>query len=146
MSRIKVELGENMLNVVHIPVRIGDINYGNHVGNDSFVSIIQEARLQWLQKYHFTELDAGGVGLIMSDLALEFNNEGYYGDSIEIKLFSGDISRVSFVLTYELSTTRNNEVIRLARAKTGMVCYDYSAKKIVAIPGQLHEHLQRSNL
>ena len=125
-----------------IPVRITDINYGNHVGNDSFVALIHEARMQWLQQYGYTELNLEGVGLIMSDLAIEFKSEAVYGDLVEIKISCGEISRVGFEIYYGLSTKKNNKNIILAHAKTGMVCFDYIARKVVAIPDKLVKILQ----
>jgi acyl-CoA thioester hydrolase len=134
MARIKIEFPEKVIGVVSIPVRITDINYGNHVGNDAFISIIHEARVQWLKQHSFSELNIDGASLIMSDLAIEFKKESFYGDIIEIKLSAGEISRVGFELYYQLSTSRNNETILLANAKTGMVCYDYTVKKVTALP------------
>jgi len=142
MARIKIDLPGNEIAKLSIKVRIGDINYGNHVGNDAFVSIIHEARLQWLQQYNFTEIDIAGTSLIMSDLAFEFKNESFYGEEIFITLSAGEITRVSFDLFYQLITTRNNETILLARAKTGMVCYDYQNKKVTTVPEVLRTMLQ----
>ncbi len=127
---------------IPVPVRIADINYGNHVGNDAFVSIIHEARMQWLKQYGYTELNMEGIGLIMSDLAIEFKNESFYGDLIEVKLSAGEISRVGFELYYRLFAKRNDEHILLANAKTGMVCYDYDAKKITAVPEKIKAILE----
>jgi acyl-CoA thioester hydrolase len=141
MARIKIEFPEKIIASISVPVRITDINYGNHVGNDAFVSIIHEARLQWLKQNNMTELNAGDAGLIMGDLAIEFKSESFYGDVIEIKIAAGDISKVSFELYYQLSTKRNDQTILLANAKTGMVCYDYATKKIVGVPEKLKESL-----
>ena len=137
MARIKIEISSNSIGTYTIPVRIADINYGNHVGNDAFVSIIHEARMQWLKQYNYTELKIEGIGLIMSDLAIEFKSEAFYGDVVEVKLSVAEISRVSFELIYQLYAKRNAENILLANAKTGMVCYDYVAKKVSAIPEKL---------
>ncbi len=63
MARIKIEIPSLKLTEIKIPVRITDVNYGNHVGNDAFVSIIHEARLQWLKQKGFSELNFGGTGL-----------------------------------------------------------------------------------
>ena len=71
MARIKIVIPANTLAVVNIPVRITDINYGNHLGNDALISIVHEARVQWLKINNYTELQVDGVGLIMSDLAVE---------------------------------------------------------------------------
>jgi acyl-CoA thioester hydrolase len=142
MARVKIDFPEKIIGSVTIPVRITDINYGNHVGNDSFVSIIHEARVQWLSQQGFSELNIAGTSLIMSDLVIEFKKESYYGDSIDIKLGAGEISRVAFELYYQLSVVRNNETIVLVNAKTGMVCYDYAAKKVTAVPDVLKKILE----
>ena len=96
MARIKINIPEKIIGTFLIPVRIADINYGNHVGNDAFVSIIHEARMQWLKQYDYNELKIEGIGLIMSDLAIEFKSESFYGDIVEVLLGADDISRVGF--------------------------------------------------
>lgn len=141
MARIRIEIPQHFLATFIIPVRITDINYGNHVGNDSFVGIIHEARMQWLQQLGYTELNIDGAGLIMSDLAVEFKNESFYGDEVEVKLAVGEISGVGFELYYELSAKRTGKTFLLANAKTGMICYNYDAKKVIAIPGPLKDIL-----
>jgi acyl-CoA thioester hydrolase len=133
MARIQLSAPQHVLEKVTIPVRITDINYGNHVGNDAFVSIIHEARMQWLHKHEYTETNIEGAGLIMTGLAVTFKNEGFYGDVIEVKISTGEISRVGFELYYTLTTQRNNTAIVLAVAKTDMVCYDYNQKKVIAV-------------
>ncbi|UAY52590.1 acyl-CoA thioesterase [Ferruginibacter albus] len=137
MARVKIEIPSAAIGTVTIPVRITDLNYGNHVGNDSFISILHEARVQWLQQHDLSELNVGGCGLIMADLAIEFKSESFYGDIVEIKLSAGEISRVGFELYYQLSAKRNDENVLLANAKTGMICYDYTSKKVVAVPESL---------
>ena len=141
MSRIKIGIPEKIIASFQIPVRITDINYGNHVGNDAFVRIIHEARMQWLQQYGYTELNIEGTGLIMNGLSVEFKSESFYGDIVEVKIAADEISAVSFYLYYQLSAKRNNEIILLANAKTGILCYDYPTKKVVPIPGQLRKML-----
>ncbi len=125
-----------------IPIRIGDINYGNHVGNDAFVSLVHEARMQWLTANAMTELSIAGTGLIMAGLSLEFKSEAVYGDIIKIELAVGEISSLRFDLYYRLSTTRNNCTIQLANALTIMVSFDYKISKPVPIPGILLELLE----
>lgn len=137
MARLSIEMPAQFLGSFYIPVRITDINYGNHTGNDAFVGILHEARMQWLHKYGYTELDIEGTGLIMSDLSVEFRNESFYGDVIEVKIGVGETGRVNFELLYLLQTQRNNECVILARARTGMVCYDYGIKKVASIPEKL---------
>ncbi len=145
MARIKINIPQNKIFTVTIHVRINDINYGNHVGNDAFVSILHEARMQWLSNHHFTELNIEGIGIIMSDLAIEFKQESFYGDIIEVQLSSGEISSAGFELFYQLFTSRNGMRQLLANAKTGMVCYDYLNKKVSAIPEAFKKILTDKN-
>ncbi len=143
MARVKLEIPENKIAVVSIPVRITDINYGNHLGNDAFVAIIHEARAYWLKQHDYTELNIEGGGLILADLAVEFKNESFYGDVIEVTIAASEISKVSFELYYQLTTKRDGKIMILALAKTGMVCYNYSLKKVVSIHVNLKTILEK---
>ncbi|MBC7866426.1 MAG: thioesterase family protein [Gloeobacteraceae cyanobacterium ES-bin-316] len=134
MARIKIQLPDKMIAEVKIKVRITDINYGNHLGNDSLVSILHEARVLWLHSFGFSELDIDGVGLIMSDLGVEFKNESFYGDELTVEIYTENVGPVSFELYYNL-TNQQNKLI--AKAKTGIVCYDYEEKKVTALPEKL---------
>ncbi len=144
MARIKLQVPEKKLASITIPVRITDINYGNHVGNDSLVAILHEARVQWLNSLQYTELDVEGAGLIMSELAIEYISESFYGDQLKVSLAAGEISRVGFEIYYLLETSRNGQHLIVAKAKTGMVCYDYTSKKVVAVPEKLKDLLVHS--
>lgn len=137
MARIKIDMPSIIIGSIDIPVRISDINYGNHLGNDSLVSIIHEARVIWLKKHNYTELDAAGAGLIMGDLAVAYLNESFYGDTLNISIAAGEISKVSFELFYAIHTKREEKTISIAKAKTGMICYDYVGRKVMSIPEDL---------
>lgn len=130
MARIKLTVPEKILFTAGIPLRITDMNYGNHLGNDALVSILHEARVQWLQSGGFSELNAGGTGLIMADLAVEYKSEGFYGDELTVAIGVADSSKMSFDVYY---TVTNQQGKLVAKAKTGMVCYDYEKKKVVEI-------------
>ena len=133
MARIKIEITGNEMGTFTIPIRITDINYGNHVGNDAFVGIIHEARMQWLQQNGYTEMNFAGAGLIMSDLAIEFKKETFYGDALIVKLYATEISKVSFDLLYEMLVMSEQNNVLVAKAKTGMVCFDYEQKKRISL-------------
>ncbi len=137
MARLKIELPHKLVAWVSIPVRITDINYGNHLAHNSIVEIIHEARVQFLNQHGFTELNVAGTALIMSELLVEFKNESFYNDLLQIKIFSGEITGVSFELFYEITAKRKEEKIIIALAKTGMVCYNYDIKKVRAVPEEL---------
>lgn len=143
MSRVKVKFpDEKPLLTVTIPVRIGDINYGGHMGNDSVLSIIHEARVQLLASFGMTEMNAGGVGLIMADVAIAYKGEGFYGDTLAVAIYATEFSSVSFDLLYHISAMRNGAKTDIAHAKTGMVCFDYNIRKVTALPEELKSRLE----
>jgi len=141
MPRIKIDLPESFRFITEIPVRITDLNYGGHVGNDTVLSIIHEARMQWLASMGFSEMEFGGIGMIMSDVGIEFKSELFYGDIVLISVTAGEISKIGFDIFYKLEKETAGKKILVATAKTGMVCYNYSAKKIAAIPAIALEKL-----
>ena len=131
MARVKITIPEKWLFDCTIPVRIADINYGQHLGNDALVSMLHEARVQWLQALNYSELNIEGTGFIMADLAVMYKNESFYGDLLLFKLYMGETSAVSFELVYEVMNLQQKQI---AIAKTGMVCFNYTLKKISALP------------
>jgi acyl-CoA thioesterase FadM len=143
MARIKIELPDKFPFCVSIPIRITDINYGGHVGNDTVLSLIHEARVQFLQHHGYKELEIEGIGLIMSDAGIEFKLELFYGDTIKVSVCPADFTRVGFDLYYKLEKETEGKTIVVATAKTGMICYDYSLKKIVKVPEKLQVTLSR---
>lgn len=134
MSRIKIELPEQFSFSCSIPVRISDINYGGHVGNDAILSILHEARLQFLKSHDWTEMDVAGVSLIMSDVGIEFKGEAFYGETIIAAVTASDATRVGFHLYYKLTKQTADKEVIVALAKTGMVCFDYKSRKVVLLP------------
>lgn len=134
MARIKVELPDTFSFSTIIPVRITDVNYGGHVGNDTILSIIHEARVQFLQHHGYGELDIAGIGLIMSDVAIEFKQELFYPDQVKVSVTASDFTKVSFDFCYKLEKETVGKTVLIAAAKTGMVCYDYEKKKVAAVP------------
>ena len=142
MARLKIDLPEQFSFTTSIPVRITDINYGNHVGNDAILSLIHEARMQFLKSFGYTELEFAGTGMIMSDVAIEFKSELFYGDIVIVSVTANDFSKAAFGIYYKLEKESGAETILVAVAKTGMVCYDYSKKKIMLIPGEAREKLE----
>ena len=145
MARIKLAIPTQKIFSTEIAVRITDINYGNHVGNDAFVQLIHEARVQWLSTNNYTELNIEGASLIMADLAVEYKAESFYGDVLQIEIAVGEISRAGFELYYQITTTRDEKTVLIAKAKTGLVSFNYEEKKIRELPLKFIDLLNSKN-
>ena len=132
MARIRIELPEQFSFSTLIPVRVTDLNYGGHLGNHALLGLLHEARMQYLAAAGATELSFFGVALIMSDAAIEFKGEGFYGDQLRFEVTAAEWSRVGFELYYRV--TKEDGKTAVANAKTGMICFDYGARKVVSVP------------
>ncbi|MDE3234867.1 MAG: thioesterase family protein [Bacteroidota bacterium] len=141
MERIKINLPEHFSFSTKIAIRITDMNYGGHVGNDSFLTLIHEARQQFLQHYGYSELNMEGVGLIMTDAAIEFKKELTYGDALTIYVTARGFDKLGFDIYYLLETEHNGVKAIAGKAKTGMLCFDYALKKKVVVPEQAVQKL-----
>jgi acyl-CoA thioester hydrolase len=134
MNRVKITLPEQFSFSTKIKIRITDLNYGGHVGNDTFLSLIHEARQQFLQSHGYGELQFAGVGLIMADAMIEFKSELNFADELEIYVTATEFTRSGFDLYYKMEIVRATGNVLAGKVKTGMLCYDYAAKKVVSVP------------
>jgi len=132
MARIKIDLPKEFIFTTEIPVRINDLNYGGHLGNDSILSIIHEARVRFLNNFGYDELNIEGCGIIMSDSGIVYKAEGFYGDVLRIDVTVDDFSKFGCDFIYKITNKETGKEI--VRAKTGIVFYDYKNKKMVRVP------------
>ncbi len=134
MERIKVVLPPTFNFSTTIVIRITDLNYGGHVGNDVFLVLAHEARQQFLHQYGYTELDFGGAGLIMADAAIEFKRELIYRDEVKVSVAASGFDKLGFDFHYLIEVKAGETWLLAGKVKTGMVCYNYEAKKRVPVP------------
>ena len=135
MERIKIKLPESFNFSINLRIRITDLNFGGHVGNDTFLSLLHEARHEFLKHYGYGEISFEGVGLIMADAAIEYKKELTQGDEIKISVAADGFDKYGFDLFYKMEVITATENILAAKAKTGMLCFDYTIKKIALVPG-----------
>lgn len=134
MARVQIELPEQFNFTTEISIRISDINYGGHAGNDSILSLAHEARVQFLKKAGYGELDIEGIGLIISDASIEYKSELFHGEVVFVSVKATDFSKIGFDLFCKIEKETKKGKVLVARIKTGMLGYDYQKKKIAVIP------------
>jgi acyl-CoA thioester hydrolase len=137
MARVHINLPAEPVFTTELQVRVSDINYGGHVGNDSMLTLMHEARLVFYRSLGFkNEISfEGSIGQIITDAAIEYKAESFLGDYLRIQIFIGEISKYGFEMSYKI-TNKNTEK-EIARGKTGIVCFDYEKRKVASIPAAL---------
>jgi acyl-CoA thioesterase FadM len=111
------------------------------VGNDSFLSLIHEARQQFLNYFGYSELEFENVSLIMADAAIEFKKELNYGDEVKISVTATTFDKFGFDIFYKLEIINNESLTLAGKAKTRMLCYNYENKKLVSVPQNIKSKL-----
>ncbi len=115
-----------------LTIRVTDLNYGAHLGNDSVVTLIHEARARLLHTLDCRELDLGDgqTGIIIGDLVVNFLQEGLIFDEVRIESHVGEISQRSFRIFHRLLKGDKP----LALAETGIITFDYTERRAVPVP------------
>lgn len=132
MARIHIDFHEPPCFTCELPVRITDINYGNHLAHDRLVSMLHEARVQFFEAHAMHETDIDGVGIIVSDLAVRYLAETFYAQTLKIEISLAEPNRSACDMQYRVTDSASGSPVALA--KTGLVFYNYERKRVQAMP------------
>ena len=125
-----------------IDVRISDINYGGHLGNDRYLSIFQDARLHYLKQFGYSELDIGeNTSLIMSQAHIDFKAEAFWADRLMVYVRISKIKSIKFMMEY-LMVKIDDQTKVIATGYTEMIGFDYQNRKIRKLPMKFVHDIQ----
>ncbi|MCP4141229.1 MAG: acyl-CoA thioesterase [Chloroflexi bacterium] len=141
MPRIKLKERPKYEYTHQLAVRVTDINYGGHLGNEALLALIHEARAAFLQALGFNTImkDEDLLGLIIADIAVNFKAEAFAGDQLMIDCQIDELKRNSFRLFHRIR--RGEDVVALV--ETGLIAYDYQNRKITSLPKEFTQELER---
>ena len=137
MPRIKLDLPTNFHFTTEISIRISDINYGGHLGNDAVLSILHESRIRLLMEHGYSEFNVEGVGIIMTDSAIIYKSEAFYGESLRIQIAVQDFSKYGCDIYYLVRERESGREI--VKAKTGIAFFNYEERKLAAVPEKFQQ-------
>jgi len=132
MGRVVIEFPEKFVFSHTMEVRIYDINHGQHLGHDRLISLIHEARNCFFQSLGYHELDILGTGIVIADLEVSYLGEAFAGEEVTIDVAVANFGEKSMEMFYRVVTTQEQK--KIANAKTGIVFFDYSARKSAPVP------------
>lgn len=131
MSRVTISLPATFPYSTTLEVRVGDLNYGNHLGNDRVLTLVHEARRRFLEALGLKEISADGPGFVITDAVVVYRAQAFYGDILRIEVAAGDISSRGCDFYYRISQADQRVV---AEAKTGTLYFDFHAQKTLSFP------------
>ena len=133
MARIRIETPQHIVYDALLDVRIGDINYANHLSNDALLRMAQEVRLRLLRHWGYPdELHIDGAGIVVADAAVSYLSESFHGEVLRFLVGITDIHGKGLDFIYQV--TDDNSGREVARLKTGIVFFDYQARQVAPMP------------
>jgi acyl-CoA thioesterase FadM len=132
MNRIKIDLPPKFIFSTEICVRVPDVNFAGHLGNDSILSMVHEARIRFLKNWGSSEVNTAGAGIIMFDAALQYKSQGYHGDILLFEVTVDNFIKNGCDFFFKITNKATGKEI--ARAKTGIAFFDYQSNKLVSVP------------
>ncbi|NQD94423.1 thioesterase family protein [Pseudomonas sp. CrR25] len=144
MARLKLAFPEDQFCYSsHLTVRVTDINAANHLGNDSMISMISEARARFLFEFGIRETRDDGTGIIVTDLATTYRAEAHARDQLLFEVGVMDFNRYGGDITFRITRPADDTLV--AMAKSGFVFYDYRLGRVVEMPASFSTKFPRVN-
>jgi acyl-CoA thioester hydrolase len=135
MPKAKIDPDFVVLFECHLDVRVADLNYGNHLGNDRILSYFHEGRVLWLNQHSLSEQDVGGCGLIMTGTRIEYLKQAHLHQRLRLTLGVREVGKARFTIVYKLTDHQTQQTTALG--ETHMGCFDYQRQKPARAPQPL---------
>ncbi|THF62002.1 acyl-CoA thioesterase [Pseudothauera rhizosphaerae] len=132
MARIHIDLPETFPFSTDIQLYLSHMNYGGHLDNALLLTVVSEARVRWLKSMGYGELDVEGLGIIVADAALQYKSEAFHGETMRVEMGPADFGKYGCDLLWRMAERDSGREV--ARGKTGIVFFDYQARKVAAVP------------
>lgn len=132
MPRVKVDTPPQFLFSMERTVGISDVNYAKHLDSVAMMNILHEARLQFLASLGFTEGNIYGLGMVVTDLAIDYRSESFSNDRLIIDVGVSEFNRYGFDIGMQVTNSALESVV--CSAKFGIVLFDFDRHQISEIP------------
>jgi acyl-CoA thioesterase FadM len=133
VARIKLSFPDDVFCFeTRMPVRITDINGANHLGNDALISMLSEARAQFLVSYGIQEASKDGTGIIVTDLATMYQSESFFPEMLRFDVGLMDFNKYGGDFVFRVTKAESGQPVALA--KYGFVFFNYHRKEVVPVP------------
>ncbi len=144
MARLQLSFPEDQFYYsTPMSVRVTDINAGNHLGNDSMISMISEARARFLFEFGVAETERDGTGIIVTDLATTYRAEAHARDQLLFEVGVMDFNKYGGDIIFRITRPRDRKLI--AMAKSGFVFFNYKRSEVVVMPEEFQNKFDRVN-
>ncbi|WP_062260013.1 acyl-CoA thioesterase [Endozoicomonas arenosclerae] len=132
MARVEVEIPEQFAFSTEVEVLYCHVNAAGHMGNDSLVGIINEARTRYLKQPGLNTIESESKGLINADLAVIYKSEAKHGETLVIDITAQAFQKYGCDFVYQVKEKVSGRVVAIA--KTAMLMFDYEVSGLAQVP------------
>lgn len=129
--------------VAPVPVRWSDIDMYQHVNHATMVTILEEARVQFLREAF--EVDILTIGLLIAEVKVTYKSQLRLVDSpLQVTMWTKRLRAVDFTLGYEVrSVAADPESKPAVIAESQLAAVHIEEERLVRLSPQHREYLQR---
>jgi acyl-CoA thioester hydrolase len=125
----------------YFTIRIGDINYGGHMGYDKALSLFHDARIAFINSLGYTELNIGeNSGIIIGEAYVKYKKEIFLNDNLRVFITISEIKDATFIMNY--SVFKQDDDKEAISGYTKVVSFSFLDKKVDLIPKDFLEKLE----
>jgi len=132
MPRVKIDLPPTFSFVTDIPLYSSHINASGHLDNAQLFFLVSEARERFLLDLGYTSTNIEGLSIILADAAVQYITEAFYGEVMRVAMTATDFNKRGCDFVYQVTDAATGREV--ARGKSGVVFFDYTARKVGEVP------------
>jgi acyl-CoA thioesterase FadM len=107
----------------------------------AMIRVIHEARLQFLASLGFTESNIYGLGMVVTDLAIDFRSESFANDTLTVEVGVSRFNKYGFDIGFQVVNRALDTVVCIANL--GVVFFDFDKHKLAELPGAFQSILEK---
>ncbi|OBH86081.1 thioesterase [Mycobacterium scrofulaceum] len=129
--------------VAPVPVRWSDIDMYQHINHATMVTILEEARVQFLREAF--EVDILTIGLLIAEVKVTYKGQLRLVDSpLQVTMWTKRLRAVDFTLGYEVrSVNADPESKPAVIAESQLAAVHIEEERLVRLSPHHREYLQR---
>ncbi len=120
---------------VDLPVRISEVNYGNHLGHAALTSLIHQTKILYFREFNIDERNINGNGAIVKRLEIDYKGEAHFDDMLHVNVRVNAITRTTCILEYVV--TKNEANTPVTHVFETLAFINYESRKPVRTPDEI---------
>jgi acyl-CoA thioester hydrolase len=125
--------------VTELDPRFRDTDAMGHINNAVYVTYLEVARQAYWKRFA-AETDYRNVPFILAHVTIDFRSEALMRETLVLAIRCEWVGGKSFAFRYAITEKTSGRTV--VEALSVQVCYDYGAKRSVAMPPELRARLE----